>query len=375
MGYSRRDASVAAIVRRRWSRILPPRSCPRCIAPSWTGSPSSRPRASAREAARVRREATRPIRAPGTTAPAASSRPSSDAPTTDRGRAPARRGSRRPAADSARPAAAPPRALTARRLARPVRRAPVAGRRLRAMPDPTDPRCRARPRPGRLRRPDRARRGDRGRVVLRQRPRRRLARAARARSRTRGPARPIDPAPSPPRRARDRRDRPRSSDPHRAIDWLSTFPQVVLARRSGSGREVPGRRPRRPRRRLCRDPGRPARRPRGRAAGRRHAGRARPGPGGHERRDHRPDGWRTMFPTLFGAARRGRRTAPASEADPRRRARGRRPRRAGPQPVPRRDRRGAHRAPARPARRAGDASAASGGSCSTACVPRSIRTT
>ena len=38
----------------------------------------------------------------------------------------------------------------------------------------------------------------------------------------------------------DRRDRSRIEDPHRAIDWLSTFPQVVLSP-SGRGREVPGR--------------------------------------------------------------------------------------------------------------------------------------
>ena len=79
----------------------------------------------------------------------------------------------------------------------------------------------------------------------------------------------------------------RIEDPHRAIDWLSTFPQVVLLAHRGSRREVPGRGPRRPRGRLRRDPGRPARRARGDAARRRDAGPARAGPRGHERRDDR----------------------------------------------------------------------------------------
>ena len=108
----------------------------------------------------------------------------------------------------------------------------------------------------------------------------------------------------------------RIEDPHRAIDWLSTFPQVVLSR-SGSGREVPGRRARRPGRRLCRHPGRSAGRPRRRRCSptRRPPQRllARAVMNG-ETTD--PDGWRTMFPTLFGPSRDGRRrpSSPAREA-------------------------------------------------------------
>ena len=59
-----------------------------------------------------------------------------------------------------------------------------------------------------------------------------------------------------------------------------------------------------------------------------------------------------MFPTLFGPAADGRRRI-AVRGGPGRRPRGRRSRRAGPQPGPRRDRRGADRAPAGPAGRAG----------------------
>ena len=92
---------------------------------------------------------------------------------------------------------------------------------------------------------------------------------------------------------------------------------------------------------------------------------ARAGPGGHERRDARPG---RLADDVPDALRAGGRRRPAGSA---RRpswplAGGRRPRRAGPQPGPRRARGGAHRqllarawAPAR--------SGASGASCSTAC--------
>ena len=45
--------------RRRWTRSLPPRSCPRCIAPSSTASPSSMPPDQRSVGYRVRVEATR----------------------------------------------------------------------------------------------------------------------------------------------------------------------------------------------------------------------------------------------------------------------------------------------------------------------------
>ena len=66
--------------------------------------------------------------------------------------------------------------------------------------------------------------------------------------------------------------------------------------------------------------------------------------------------WRAMFPTLFGPGGAGRRATPVrdrSEAILDVSLARRRPRRAGPQPVPRRHRRGADRAPARRADRSG----------------------
>ena len=53
------------------------------------------------------------------------------------------------------------------------------------------------------------------------------------------------------------------------------------------------------------------------------------------------EAWRAMFPTLFGARRRAPTRRAIVGGDPRGVARRRRARRAGPQPVPRRDRRGA----------------------------------
>ena len=135
-----------------------------------------------------------------------------------------------------------------------------------------------------------------------------------------------------------------SSDPHRAIDWLSTFPQVVLLAIGERPDEVPGRRPRRAGRGLRGDPGRPAGR-RGTPAlladatpAQRVLARAVMN---GETTD--PDGWRAMFPSLFGDGRRSGGARPV-RGDPGGLARGRRPRRAGPQPGPRRDRRGADRA-------------------------------
>ena len=193
------------------------------------------------------------------------------------------------------------------------------------------------------------------------------------------------------RRRRDRADAPRRchrrrrvdraideiapiSDPHRAIDWLSTFPQVVLAR---------------PRRDAVRfqDAAQD-----GRAVV--YAGiQADPlvaraaelladattaatgaGARGDERRDHRPGGWRTMFPTLFGRRRAGPRARPV-RGDPGRRLavadRGEQVRSqfrgAIVEALTARllaRRVGAGAGPSRAAR-----------SCSTACGPRSIRTT
>ena len=74
------------------------------------------------------------------------------------------------------------------------------------------------------------------------------------------------------------------------------------------------------------------------------------------------------------ADRRRRRRGPV-RGDPRRVPGGRRPRRAGPQPGPRRDRRGADRACSWRAGSARPRCAASGASCSTASGPRSTRTT
>ena len=58
-----------------------------------------------------------------------------------------------------------------------------------------------------------------------------------------------------------RRGRARSTDPHRAIDWLSTLPQVALAAHRGAGlMRFQDAKPGRPRGRLRAHPGRPARR-------------------------------------------------------------------------------------------------------------------
>ena len=107
--------------------------------------------------------------------------------------------------------------------ARPDRRGGVGLRRAQR-----DHPGRHRPRPRRLRRARRARRGDRGRVVVRHRPDRGLARPARRRVGARAATRSRRPTWSARRRPGRSTRSAGSSDPHRAIDWLSTFPQVVL---------------------------------------------------------------------------------------------------------------------------------------------------
>ena len=126
---------------------------------------------------------------------------------------------REPAAAAAAPSRRAPSPPDDRRRRR-------AGRTLRA---PGHRRRPDRPRPRRLRRPRRHRRAHRRRVAVRHRPRHRLARPAHARRDA-----PAATSPPPPGdRGRDRRPwstRPaRIADPHRAIDWLSTLPQVALA--------------------------------------------------------------------------------------------------------------------------------------------------
>ena len=79
----------------------------------------------------------------------------------------------------------------------------------------------------RLRRAGRARRGDRGRVDRTSPTSRRLARRASRRSSPRAATSRAAGHGRRGRRARSTRSAA-SSDPHRAIDWLSTFPQVVL---------------------------------------------------------------------------------------------------------------------------------------------------
>ena len=107
-----------------------------------------------------------------------------------------------------------------------------------------------------------------------------------------------------------------SSDPHRAIDWLSTFPRSSCVAVGEPTVRFQDAAPRRAGRRLRRASRRTRRSPRAAdAAGRRDAGPARARAGGDERRDDRPGGWRTMFPTLFGPARPA---TPAEQADPRR---------------------------------------------------------
>ena len=162
---------------------------------------------------------------------------------------------------------------------------------------------------------------DRGRVVVRQRPGRGLAeRARRGRRGGRGDEPVADEVGAAIDRAID--EIGLIADPHRAIDWLSTFPQVVLLA-LGEAREVPGRGPRRARRRLRRDPGRSARRPGGRAPGRRDARAARPRPGGDERRDDRS---RRLADDVPDAVRCGRcRRRGRARARPRRSSRRRSP--------------------------------------------------
>ena len=208
---------------------LPPRSFPGCIAPSSIGSPNSRRLASGpRPRASAGRRPSR-TREPGTSAPAVSSR-----------RSFATRAVQRPPNDCLAVAAAgcrpvrlpgahdPPSRRSADRPAGPrserprrVSRGSSAHVQL-AIPDP-----RCRPRPRRLRQPCRARRGRRGRVELRQRSCDGMARAPRVGRRRTGGETIEAEVDAPPSTARSTRS-DGSSDPHRAIDWLSTFPQVIL---------------------------------------------------------------------------------------------------------------------------------------------------
>ena len=173
---------------------------------------------------------------------------------------------------------------------------------------------------------------------------------------------------------RDRRGRRRGAivdDPHRAIDWLSTLPQVALVGARRADRSRCASQDARPDGRavvyagIQADPlvARTAdlladatATPNGvlaRAVMNGDVARTRPCGGRCSRR-------------CSGRRRRRRRPGRAPvRGDPRGVARGGRSRRAGAQPVPRRDRGVTHRA----ARRAGAParSAASGGSCSTAC--------
>ena len=190
-------------------------------------------------------------------------------------------------------------------------------------------------------------------MVLRHRPRGGLARPARGGGGRPRPARPSTRPSRRPSSARSTRSAP-IDDPHRAIDWLSTFPQVVLlalgraavrfqdAARDGRAVVYAG---------IQADPlvARAADAARRRDAGQRVLARAV-----MNGMTTDADGWRTMFPTLFGPARAGAADRARSRGGPRAAARGRRPRRAGPQPVPRRDRRGADRAPPRPVGRGAD---------------------
>ena len=233
---------------------------------------SSRRPASGRGGPRPRRRATRPIRAPGTSGPPRLDALLAPARAPDAGeRIRARPGRRQ----------RPLRASAAHRRRSPHRDAAptpladggAARRRLRAVTQrrpSLDAAIDARAR--RVRRARRARRGDRGRVVVRHRTSSdRLARAAR-RGRRRARRRAGRPGRRRRHRPRDRRDRP--DRPIRTARSTGCRP----SRRSSCSRwarrrEVPGRGPRRARRRVRRHPGRPARRARRRPAG---------------RRDHRP---------------------------------------------------------------------------------------
>ena len=101
----------------------------------------------------------------------------------------------------------------------------------------------------------------------------------------------------------------RSTMPHRAIDWLSTYPQAGLIA-SGRGREVQDAAQRRAQDRVRRHPGRPAGGP-GRGAARRcHARAAEPRWRRHERRDDEADDARMMFPTCSAIGAPRPRTGP-----------------------------------------------------------------
>ena len=251
--------------------LCPPRSCLPCIAPCSTASRSSRRAAIAPQADRVRAEATRIYsRAWDDRARRELDRRCSDAH------------AGRPASASRRtgrgvPAPERPRRLTVRVAV--ARRSAVGG----ACRD--DPR-RHRPRPRRLRRA-RARSARRSRTSGRTSP------TSATRGATRfdavATARGDEPLPERLTAALDRAidEIGRIEDPHRAIDWLSTFPQVVLvalgeptvrfqdAARDARAVVYAG---------IQADPlvARAAD-----AAGRRDAGPAGAGPGGDERRDDR----------------------------------------------------------------------------------------
>ena len=343
------------------AEVCLPRSCPPSTAPSSTASPSSRRPASAtwRTASAPRRPTS--TRGPGTSARGGSSRRSSAAA---RPRAtPAR--ARRPDAASGVGRPAPPDD---------PRRPPRRGRLAPCPPRPSVDAARSRPRRLRRARPSSARRSrTSGRTSTTSTDAWRTRFDEVAARHGDDDASDEASAGHRPRDRRDRTDRGPAPRDRLAVDLPAGRP----ASPSGSDREVPGRRARRPGRRLRRHPGGPA----GRSATATLLADATPAQRvlaravmNGETTD--PAGWRTMFPTLFGPSA----TGDAAErrplgGDPRRVAGRRRPRRAGPQPGPRRDRRGAHGAAARAAGRAPTRSAASGGSCSTASRPRSTRTT
>ncbi len=212
------------------------------------------------------------------------------------------------------------------------------------MPDRDDRTTCIDARPRRLRGARGARRGRRGRVDLRHRPRGRLAGAPRRRSSRRAAT-------------SRRRRRPIGAAIDRAIDEIGRIARPAPRHRLAV--DLPAGRAARARRAAVRfqDAARDARavvyagiqadplvaagrRP----ARRRDARPARARPRRHERRDDRSRRLAGRCSRRCSAPRPIRRTRDRVRGDPGGLARGRRPRRAGPQPGPRRDRRGADRA-------------------------------